>query len=667
VKLSVIIVNYNVKYFLEQCLLSVLKALEKIDGEIIVVDNSSVDGSVEMLKKKFPSVKLIENNSNEGFAKANNKGIRQSQGEFILLLNPDTVVEEDTFIKATRFMDEHSDAGALGVKMIDGSGKFLPESKRGLPTPSVAFYKISGLSKAFPRSKIFGRYHLSFLNPEEINRVDILSGACMLIRKSALEKSGLLDEDYFMYGEDIDLSYRILKSGYHNYYFPESRIIHYKGESTKKSSVNYVFMFYRAMIVFAKKHFSSRHAFFFSLLINIAIYFRAAVAIISRTWRKIFFPVLDAVILYSGIYFLQIWWSKNLVVKYPSEFFYYALPSYIIIWTVTVFFSGGYDRPVRISKIVRGIVTGTLIILVIYALLPEHYRFSRALILLGSVWAILSTTVLRLLLNFISEKKFSLDNGDSKRLLIAGSPMESRRILSLLNLAGTRTNFIGFVDSEHANGVSDTFAGNDFLQYHLGNINRLSDIAEVYRADEIIFCAADISSQLIITSMSKITGHDIDFKIAPPESMYIIGSHSVDNPGELYVVDVNAINRPVNRRNKRVFDLMISFFILLISPVLILFQKSPGGFFSNIFNVIAGKQTWVGYSNSPVELKGTNPSSATLPSIRKGIISPADAVESRISDVKNSEKLDLLYAKDYHVYSDFQIILKCWKELGSKK
>lgn len=663
-KLSVIIVNYNVKYFLEQCLLSVFKALDEIEGEVIVVDNNSVDGSVEMLKKKFPLIHLIANNSNEGFSKANNKGIRQSKGEYVLLLNPDTVVEEDTFRKVLKFMDEHADAGALGVKMIDGSGKFLPESKRGLPTPAVAFYKISGLAKLFPRSRSFGKYHLSFLNPDEINRVDVLSGACMFIRKSALEKSGLLDEDYFMYGEDIDLSYRIQKAGFHNYYFPQTRIIHYKGESTKKSSVNYVFMFYRAMIVFARKHFSSGNAFWFSFLINSAIYFRAAFAIAGRVWKNIFFPFLDAAVLYTGIYLLQAWWSKNLVVNYPAEFFLYALPSYIAIWLVTVFFSGGYDAPVRISKIVRGIVTGTLIILVIYALLPEHFRFSRALILLGSVWAIISTVSLRLLLNLLPNKFFSLDSGTSKRLLIAGSAAESKRVLSLLNLAGTRTNFIGYADAEKNNNSNGETSDADFQQYHLGSINRLGDIAEVYRADEIIFCAANIPSQTIIACMSQITGREIDFKIAPPESMYIIGSHSIDNPGELYVVDVNAISRPVNRRNKRVLDLAASVFFFFASPLLILFQKRPAGFYSNIFKVITGKKTWVGYSANH-EMQNEKKNSGTLlPSIRSSVFSTSDIIESRIADIKNSEKLDQLYAKDYHVSNDVRIILKKWRELG---
>jgi GT2 family glycosyltransferase len=250
-KLSVVIVNYNVMHFLEQCLNSVRKAVKNIESEVFVVDNNSVDGSVKMVREKFPEVNLIVNPDNRGFSKANNQAIKIAKGEYVLLLNPDTVVEDDTFEKIIKFMDAHEDAGGLGVKMVDGKGKFLPESKRGLPTPAVAFYKIFGLSKLFPKSKIFGQYHLTYLNNDEIHEVDVLSGAFMLIRKPLLDKIGGLDESYFMYGEDIDLSYRITKEGYKNYYFPKTRIIHYKGESTKKSSINYVLVFYQAMIIFA--------------------------------------------------------------------------------------------------------------------------------------------------------------------------------------------------------------------------------------------------------------------------------------------------------------------------------------------------------------------------------------------------------------------------------
>ena len=273
--ISVVIVNYNVEFFLEQCLNSVTKAIEGIDGEVFVVDNNSLDNSVEMVKAKFPNVKCIENKQNVGFSKANNQAIELSDSKYILLLNPDTVVEETTFRKVIDFMESHPDAGGLGVRMVDGKGRFLPESKRGLPTPNVAFYKIFGLSRIFKKSPKFNRYHLGYLDEFKNHEIDILSGAFMLMRSETLDKIGLLDETFFMYGEDIDLSYRIQLGGWKNYYCSDTTIIHYKGESTKKSSVNYVFVFYRAMVIFAQKHFSKNHAKSFSFLINLAIYFRA--------------------------------------------------------------------------------------------------------------------------------------------------------------------------------------------------------------------------------------------------------------------------------------------------------------------------------------------------------------------------------------------------------
>lgn len=285
--LSVVIVNYNVRYYLEQCLHSVRAASEGLNIEIFVVDNHSTDDSQTMLRENFPEVQLIENKENVGFSRANNQAIRVAKGRYVLLLNPDTIVAEDTFRKCISFMDSHFDCGGLGVKMIDGKGNFLPESKRGLPTPEVSFYKIFGLSTLFPKSKKFGKYHLKYLNKDQINEVEVLAGAFMMLRRETLDKVGLLDEDFFMYGEDIDLSYRITQGGYKNYYFPETCIVHYKGESTKKSSVNYVMVFYKAMAIFAKKHFQ-QNLKWFNISITVAIWFRAALAIVSRIFHAIF-------------------------------------------------------------------------------------------------------------------------------------------------------------------------------------------------------------------------------------------------------------------------------------------------------------------------------------------------------------------------------------------
>jgi Predicted glycosyltransferases len=286
-KLSIVIVNYNVKYFLEQCLDSVRKATQSIDSEIFVVDNNSSDQSLEYLAPLFPEVRFIENKENVGFSRANNQAIREAKGEYILLLNPDTVIGENTLVRTCCFMDEHPDAGALGVKMIDGSGAFLPESKRGFPSPWNSFSKMSGLARLFPHNKFFGSYHLRYLDENQINSVDVLAGAFMLLRKKALDVAGLLDETFFMYGEDIDLSYRICKAGYANYYFPEV-ILHYKGESTKKD-IRYVRHFYEAMLIFFNKHYPHSNGIF-KIMIRTAIlmygFFSAIQKSVHRSDKK---------------------------------------------------------------------------------------------------------------------------------------------------------------------------------------------------------------------------------------------------------------------------------------------------------------------------------------------------------------------------------------------
>lgn len=254
VKISVVIVNYNVKYFVEQCLYSVEAAVGNLSAEVFVVDNHSTDGSIDYLKPRFPEVTFIENDDNPGFAKANNQAIRISRGQYILLLNPDTVIGEESLRSLCFFMDEHPEAGGIGVKMLDGHGVFLPESKRSFPSPWVSFCKLFGLSKLFPRSRFFARYALRYLDENERHPVDVLAGAFMLMRHEALDKVGLLDESFFMYGEDIDLSYRMVLGGYTNYYLPE-RILHYKGESTKHGDMKYIKAFYGAMILFFKKYY----------------------------------------------------------------------------------------------------------------------------------------------------------------------------------------------------------------------------------------------------------------------------------------------------------------------------------------------------------------------------------------------------------------------------
>jgi O-antigen biosynthesis protein len=652
-KLSVVIVNYNVRHFLEQCLSSVRRAVRGIEAEVWVVDNNSVDGSVRMLHEKFPEVRVIANRENLGFSKANNQAIRQSEGEYVLLLNPDTVVEDDTFTKIIAFMDAHPEAGGLGVKMIDGKGNFLPESKRGLPTPDVAFYKIFGLSKIFPRSKIFGKYHLGYLDKDKLHEVEILSGAFMFMRRSALDKTGLLDESFFMYGEDIDLSYRIIKAGYKNYYFPETRIIHYKGESTKKSSINYVFVFYNAMVIFARKHFSQKNARLFSFLINLAIWLRASIAIFNRFIKKALLPLIDTALIFGGIFFIKEYWESRVIFpdggSYPMAFIAVAVPLYIIIWLLSVYLSGGYDRPIRIIRIFQGITVGTIIILVGYALLSESYRFSRAIIILGAVWGLISMTGLRLLLHIAGFKEYRIGMAKNKRFIIVGDAEEAGRVSDLLHKTFLAPVFVGLVSIRQGNNNHENF---------IGSIDQISEIIPIYRISEVIFCSKSLPHQVIIDKMSELQHFKVDFRIAPEDSLSIIGSSSINTSGDLYTVDINSISNPKNRRNKRFTDIVVSLVMLALLPVNLFIVRNPAGLLRNIFGVLIGKFTWVGYARH----HESDPEK--LPKIKKGILNPEDAFGRKRLNPDITGKLNMIYARDYNFMTDLNIIFRGYRATG---
>ncbi len=652
-KLSIIIVNYNVKYFLEQCLVSVQNACKNISAEIIVVDNNSVDGSVQMLLEKFPNIQLIANKDNTGFAKANNQALEVCKGEYALLLNPDTVVQEDTFIKCIDYMDEHPETGGLGVKMVDGKGHFLPESKRGLPTPTVAFYKIFGLSALFPKSKKFGQYHLSFLDKDENHEIEILSGAYMFMRKSVLDKIGFLDETFFMYGEDIDLSYRIILDGNKNVYLSDTSIIHYKGESTKKGSLNYVFVFYNAMIIFAKKHFSQKNAALFSLLINLAIYLRATISIFKSFVKKASLPVFDTGVIAGGFWIIKNYWEANHLYviggQYPDFLMKYFLPGYILFWLGSVFLNGGYDKPVSLLRILKGVSIGAIAILVGYALLSEGYRTSRALIILGSAWAALSLLGSRILFNAIGLKSFQFHTDKKKRVLIIGDDQEYNRVNQLLQQTSIKASFVGKVSTDK------NTQGEGFL----GSIHDLKEIIRIYKIEEIIFCSKNLTSNEIIALMSDIQLGNLEFKIAPNESQFIIGSNSINATGELYSLDIMGIMKKENKRAKRIFDIISSVLLLMLSPILFLWILDPVEFIKNCINTLFGQNSWLGFAPGG---KQEN----ILPKIKPGILYPTDILDKKDINQQVVDNLNLLYYKEYQVVNDFKLLIKNLPKLGRK-
>ncbi|HMB92524.1 MAG TPA: glycosyltransferase family 2 protein, partial [Rhodothermales bacterium] len=387
--LSVIIVNYNVREFLEQALRSVQQASADLDVEIFVVDNDSVDGSVEMVETHFPKVHLIANKKNTGFSTANNQAIQQAQGRYLLILNPDTIVQEDTLTTMVRFMDEHPEAGALGCKIINPDGTFALESRRAFPTPRVAFFRMTGLSRLFPKSRTFGRYNLTYLPIDQEAEVDALSGSCMLVRHKAIycgfsmadfrveapcdpiqnpksknEGAGLFDERFFMYGEDLDWCYRIQQAGWKIYYTPETQIVHYKGESTKKGELQYVKLFYGAMLRFAEKHLHDRYSRLFVWLLHGGVVARAGMTVLANALRRLALPLLDVVLVAATVLVLGLLRSAQTGVEVPPLFYALVAPGYALCTTVAIALIGGYRRSKRnrASPAWLGALLGLLII-----------------------------------------------------------------------------------------------------------------------------------------------------------------------------------------------------------------------------------------------------------------------------------------------------------------
>jgi hypothetical protein len=501
----------------------------------------------------------------------------------------------------------------------------------------------------FPRSRTFGRYHLGFLDKEETNEIEILSGAFMFMRKAALDEAGYLDEAFFMYGEDIDLSYRIFLAGYKVIYHPKTRIIHYRGESTKKSSINYVFVFYQAMIIFANKHFSQKNARLFSFLIRIAVYLRAAFSLVNRLVSAVWLPLTDALVMFAGMYFLKDYWAARSGIFYPMEFLWVAVPLYIISWISFTWISGGYDHPLRILKTIRGLAIGTLIILVVYGMLDEAHRYSRFLTLVGAGWAAISATGIRMVYNLFRFKSFFPEDGTLKRILIVGEELEATRIAALLNQSPVKTSYVGIVSPRAENSATTRYAG---------DLSRLREMVEIFGINELIFCGKDLSSAQIMDQMMKINHPELEYKIAPPESLFIIGSNSIQTSGELYTIGLNSVAKPSNKRKKRIFDLSVSILMILLFPVTLLFIPNGLRALLNAWQVFTGKLSWIGYSESEKNI--------SLPKLDTGILHPLDPYAKESYDEKIKHQTNLLYAKDYRIQQDLLILLNSWKQLGRK-
>lgn len=644
--LSVIIVNYNVKHFLEQCLYSIRKAIEGIEAEVIVIDNASADNSVSFLQTHFPLFRFISNTGNTGFSKACNQGYALSKGKFVLFLNPDTIVPEDCFLKCISFLDSNADAGALGIRMIDGSGKFLKESKRAFPSPATSMYKLSGLSALFPWSKTFARYHLEYLPENETNAVDVLAGAFMMIKREVLEKTGLFDETFFMYAEDIDLSYRIQQAGYKNYYFADSCIIHFKGESTKRLTLNYVRMFYSAMNVFVKKHYGGSKAGLFNLIIHVGIWLRGGLSAIGKFIEKIGLPLIDAGLILLSFNITRIFWSAYIRpdLDYNIPLFWASVPIFTLIYLLVSYYTGLYDRHYNPSRLIPSSVITTITLLAVYSLLPEKFRFSRGIILLSGILSFLLISLLRIILvrlKVLNNNKYA--ELHPQTLIVATQP-EYEKIVRLMQEAGLQERVMGRISIHE----KDTTA--------IGNQKKIRELLKLFSFSEIIFCEGSLSFKEIIESLQELPGN-ITAKFHAAGSQSVVGSDSKHMSGETLTKE-NGYNLsdPNNRRLKRLLDIFTSFLFVLTFPVHLFFAKKPLSFFRNCFLVLSGYNTWIGYATNE----------EYLPPLRKGVLA-CNGIHLSLQQQFPEESLkmaDLWYAKDYAPLNDLRIIFRVYRRLG---
>jgi GT2 family glycosyltransferase len=585
VELSIVIVNYNVKHFLQQCLSSVFACdLAPDTYEVWVVDNHSIDGSVEMIEATYPQVNLIANKENLGFGRANNQAINQAHGKYILLLNPDTVVAEDTFSTCIRHLDQDPQVGALGAKMLDGSGQILPESKRGLPTVWNSFCKLTGLDALFDQTAFFNGYNLRHLDPDVNHFVDVLCGAFMMMHKSVLEEIGAFDERFFMYAEDIDLSYRIRQAGYKILYAADTQIIHYKGESSKKGSLSYVKIFYEAMILYVQKHYSGVYGSLFVAALKLAIIARGALTFLRFGIKATLAPVLNLITMTVIGWLIKQSWASW---RYDDQAFFDTSPinetivgAALII--VTALALGQAYRPSTSYR--RNVVftmIGAAVVLITYGLLPEAFRSSRAVVTFLSIAAVVVLPLLNVVLSRILHRE------DDSNILIVGEPKNADEISNLLS----KQPNCKVVDS-----INPSI-----------DIGQLQEVIGVMRINEVVFSRLDMSMSQIMQVMSSV-GSRVRYRLAGDDLLAVVGSKSRNHQGEIYTVDITIrLGQEEYRKTKWAFDKLLSIVALLLSPICWPLHRLSGSYWSDVMATIRGDMTWVGYDNPDGSLPTIKP------------------------------------------------------------
>ncbi|MCF7802742.1 MAG: glycosyltransferase [Candidatus Marinimicrobia bacterium] len=554
-RLSIVIVNYNVKEFLEQSLQAIRKASVGLETEVIVVDNHSVDGSAEMLRSKFSWVTLITNDENRGFAVASNQGIRASTGEYVLLLNPDTLVQEDTFTSMINYLDDHPDVGMAGCKILNPDGSLQLACRRSFPTIRTALPKILGLDKLFPRSRIFARYNLTYLDPDEITDVDAVSGSFMMVRRAALDEVGLLDETFFMYGEDLDWCYRFNQAGWIVRYLPITKIIHYKGESSKFAPFDSYIAFYRAMDLFVKKHFSRRWTFIFNFFIRIGIFMRGSVGLLASIVQRFAPQLADGLLILVG--FVVAILIKFGDFQYILDYSFLPLV-YTGIWLGSLTFTRAYTlREFSIGKALSGLGLGFVVISAL-TFFFNQFAYSRAVLVLALLFSAIALPAWRIIVRRQSGNIIGKPVRQ-RRAAIVGAGNEGGRIYEKLrSQLAHGYEIVGFID--------DAADENDRADI-LGASRELPELVRVHNLTDVIFTSDVYRNIEILGMVDQLKDHRVELKIVPHSLEFILGKATVEDLGDIPLVELDF---PLSNRFFRVMKRMMDVGVALAAiPVLI--------------------------------------------------------------------------------------------------
>jgi O-antigen biosynthesis protein len=634
--ISIVIVNYNVKDYLYSCIESIKQASKNLKVQIIVVDNNSEDGSVEFISRAFPNVEIIPLSENIGFGKANNLGFEKAAGKYILILNPDTLLQSDTLDEMYKYMENHSEVGISVCKVLNTDGSFQASCRRGFPGPWSAFSKLFGMQSLFPKSKLFGKYNLTYMPTDNTYYVDAVTGAFMFARADVIKQVNGFDPEFFMYGEDLDLCYRVVKAGYKNAYVPTTSIIHHKGESSKRSSLNEINLFYEAMEIFVSKHYSNSR--FFLALLKLGILTRASISYLYKYKLDVKLMAMDAIFIIIGILL-----GTYMALGSPFGLQPYAYPTvFIAVIFITIMANitagGFFESTFSPTKTIFGYAISFLVLSTLIYFFPG-YRFSRGALLVTIGFGMTGSTLLRIVISAAASIK---NNYSDKQIVIVSTPEDALNLHKLISENLPQLKILGFIHSKPAQ--DDAFP----LKW-LGTINHLNSIIENEKISDVIVTDEQTYNNEISFVTSKYKNPRVNFHVANQLEDFIVSkliSEITENKNEVLKYRANLIRY---RIIKRTTDIVISFFLLTVGLVfLLMINNKQNKIITKIFNVLNGKYSFIGIFELPGRKNFGKP----------GLTGLAHLNQANALSEKAILKLNEYYLKHYSVSLDFDILLK---------